>query len=103
MLCCKVITVETKNHNARVEEALKGKHSDKWKQALEAEYNSLIDKTWELVQPPESSNIVGSKWVLKIKRDANGNININRHKARLVAQGYSQKQGVDYMRKCSLP
>ena len=78
-----------------IEEALKGKHSDKWKQALEAEYNSLIDnETWELVPPPESSNIVGSKWVLKTKRDANGNI--NRHKARLVAQGYSQKQEVDY-------
>ena len=77
---------------------MKGKHSDKWKQALEAEYNSLIDnKTWELVQPPESSNIFGSKWVLKIKRNANGNININRPcKASLVAQGYSQKQGVDY-------
>ena len=44
--------------------------------------------------PPESSNIVGSKWVLKIKRDANGNI--DRHKARLVAQGYSQTHGVDY-------
>ena len=78
-----------------IEEALKGKHSDKWKQALEAEYSSLIDnETWELVPPPESSNIVGSKWVLKAKRDANGNI--NRHKARLVAQGDSQKQGVDY-------
>ena len=74
---------------------MKGKHSDKWKKALDAEYNSLIDnETWELVPPPESSNIVGSKWVLKTKRDANGNI--NRQKARLAAQGYSQKQGVDY-------
>ena len=78
-----------------VEEALRGKHSDKWKQALEAEYNSLLDnETWELVPPPENSNIVGSKWVLKLKRDADGNI--HRHKARLVAQGYSQTQGMDY-------
>ena len=39
-----------------VEEALRGKHSNKWKQALEAEYNSLMDnETWELVPPPESS------------------------------------------------
>ncbi|CAB4021584.1 Retrovirus-related Pol poly from transposon TNT 1-94, partial [Paramuricea clavata] len=78
-----------------VEEALRGEHSNKWKQALEAEYSSLMNnETWELVPPPESSNIVGSKWVLKIKRDANGNI--DRHKARLVAQGYSQTQGIDY-------
>ena len=67
-----------------VEEALK--QSDKWKQALGAEYNSLMNnETWELVPPPEGSNIVGSKWVLKVKRDANGNV--DRHKARLVAQG----------------
>ena len=40
------------------------------------------------------ANIVGSKWVLKVKRDANGNI--NRYKARLVAQAYSQVKGMDY-------
>ena len=52
-----------------IEEALRSKHSDKRKQALEAEYNSLLDnETWELVPPPENSNIVGSKWVLKLKR-----------------------------------
>ena len=50
----------------------------------------MIDnETWKLVPPPESSNVVGSKWVLKIKRDTNGNINSN--KAKLVVQGYSQK------------
>ncbi len=65
-----------------------------WKQALEAEYNSLMNnETWELVPPPEGSNTVGSKWVLKVKRDANGNV--DRHKARLVAQGYSQTQRID--------
>ena len=36
----------------------------------------------------KGSNIVGSTWVMKVKRDANGNI--DPHKARLVAQGYSQ-------------
>ena len=50
--------------------------------------------TWELVPPPEGKNIVGSKWVLKVKRDASGNL--DQFKARLVAQGYPQTQGVDY-------
>ena len=43
---------------------------------------------------PVRQNIVGSKWVFKLKRDANGNI--NHYKARLVAQGYSLQLGFDY-------
>ena len=78
-----------------INEALNGKDANKWKQALEEEYNSLIkNETWEFVPPPEGCNIVGSKWVMKVKRDANGHV--DRHKARLVAQGYSQTHGVDY-------
>ena len=78
-----------------MKEALDGKNSGKWKEAFDAEYSSLINnETWELVPPPLDANIVGSKWVLKVKRDANGNI--NQYKARLVAQGYSQEKGVDY-------
>jgi hypothetical protein len=50
--------------------------------------------TWELVEPPAGANIVGSKWVFRAKKDAAGNI--VRHKARLVAQGFSQVPGIDY-------
>ena len=72
-----------------VTEALSSEHSTQWREALNSEYESLIDNgTWELVPPPESKNIVGSKWVLKVKRDDNGNL--DQFKARLVAQGYSQ-------------
>ena len=78
-----------------VSEALSSEHSTQWREALNSEYKSLIDNgTWKLVPPPEGKNIVGSKWVLKVKRDANGNL--DRFKARLVAQGYSQTRGVDY-------
>ena len=49
---------------------------------------------------PIGQNIVGSKWVFKLKRDASGNI--NRHKARLVAQDYSQQPGFDYEELYSL-
>jgi hypothetical protein len=70
-------------------------NASKWKQALEEEYNSLIsNETWKLVPPPEGCHVIGSKWVIKIKRDADGNV--DRHKARLVAQGYSQTPRIDY-------
>ena len=79
----------------KVHEALNGKHSDQWKEAMKSEYSSLItNDTWELVPPPEGKNIVGSRWVLKVKRNEDGSI--DRFKARLVAQGYSQVRGVDY-------
>jgi hypothetical protein len=51
-------------------------------------------ETWDLVPPPDDACIVGSKWVFKVKRKANGEV--DRYKARLVVQGYSQTYGVDY-------
>lgn len=50
--------------------------------------------TWELTEAPKGANIVGSKWVFRAKKDAAGIV--VRHKARLVAQGFSQVPGVDY-------
>ena len=50
--------------------------------------------TWISVPRPTDKNIVGSKWVFRIKRNANGSI--EKYKARLIAQGFTQKFGVDY-------
>ena len=50
--------------------------------------------TWELVDPPPSANIVGSKWVFWAKKDAAGNVVW--HKAHLIGQGFSHVPGVDY-------
>ena len=78
-----------------VHEALNGEQSSQWREAMKSEYSSLFkNDTWDLVPPPEGKNIVGSRWVLNVKRDENGSV--NRFKARLVAQGYSQVKGVDY-------
>ena len=76
-------------------DALNSKSSGKWMEALEAECDSLVkSETWELVIPPNDACIVGSKWVFKVKRNANGEV--DRYKARIVAQGYSQTYGIDY-------
>lgn len=50
--------------------------------------------TWDLVSPPPHANIVGCKWVFRIKRKPDGTI--ERYKARLVAKGFHQKHGVDF-------
>ena len=76
-------------------QALKNEHAENWKEAMGKEYSSLMNHgTWDLVDLPEDRNLVGCKWVFKTKRKANGEI--DKFKARLVAQGYSQEAGVDY-------
>jgi hypothetical protein len=54
----------------------------------------MSNDVFELVDPPDNCNNVGSKWVLKYKRDALGEI--ERRLSRTVAQGFSQKPDVDF-------
>ena len=54
----------------------------------------LRNDTWELVPPDPSQNLVGNKWVYRIKRNPDGTI--ERYKARLVAKGFHQRPGIDF-------
>ncbi|KAI5314025.1 hypothetical protein L3X38_043201 [Prunus dulcis] len=66
-----------------------------WRVAMTEELNALIKNgTWSLVPYDPSMNVVGCKWVFRVKRKADGTI--DRHKARLVAKGFHQQEGVDY-------
>jgi len=67
-----------------------------WKGAMDREIQSLQQAgTWETVLRPPGKNIVGCKWVYQLKRKADGSV--DKHKARLVAWGFSQIYGVDYL------
>jgi hypothetical protein len=52
------------------------------------------NQVWTLVEPPHDMNVIGTKWVLKNKQEEDGEV--VRNKARLVAQGFSQVEGLDF-------
>jgi len=56
---------------------------------------SWTNGTWELVPRPKGKKIIGSKWVFKVKTNADGSV--ERYKGRLVAKGYNQRPGFDYL------
>ncbi|KAM1777797.1 hypothetical protein ACFX11_044412 [Malus domestica] len=69
--------------------------SVEWRNAMEEEMAALVkQKTWTLVPLPPNKNLVGCKWIYKIKTHHDGTI--ARYKARLVAKGFFQEAGLDY-------
>ena len=78
-----------------IKEALERPDAQKWQDAINIELNSLKkNKTWKLTPLPSNRTPISSKWVFKIKTNADGTI--DKYKARLVARGFSQVQGIDY-------
>ncbi|GJU86543.1 retrovirus-related pol polyprotein from transposon TNT 1-94 [Tanacetum coccineum] len=85
---CFISTIEPKNVN----EAL---GDESWIVAMQEELNQFIaNDVWELVPQPKNMTIIGTKWVFRNKLDENGIV--SRNKARLVAQGYNQQEGINY-------
>ena len=59
------------------------------------EYQSIMkNDVWDVVPRPEGKSVVTSKWIYKIKHAAD--TSIEKYKARFVALGFSQKEGIDY-------
>ncbi|KAE8187238.1 hypothetical protein CF335_g7232 [Tilletia laevis] len=80
---------------ANRKEALRRSDWGRWEEAEREQYDALMGmNAWEIVELPKGANIVGSRWVYKLKVDEHGNA--ARHKARLVAQGFTQRPGEDY-------
>lgn len=63
-----------------------------WVNAMHEELENFErNQVWVLVDPPPSCKPIGTKWVFKNKQGEDGHV--VRNKARLVAQGFSQKKG----------
>lgn len=72
-----------------------GPDAKKWHDAALEELNAHLNNgTWVLEKLPPGKKAIGSKWVFKIKRNADGTV--EQYKARLVAKGYNQRPGFDF-------
>ncbi|GJW77151.1 putative ribonuclease H-like domain-containing protein [Tanacetum coccineum] len=68
---------------------------DSWVQAMQEELLQFkLQQVWVLVDLPHRMKVIGIKWVYRNKRDERGMV--MRNKARSVAQGYTQEEGIDY-------
>ena len=95
--CCIALhsLVPTSTDEPSLQEALSGDHAKEWQDAIDTELAGMKgEEVLKDVPLPPGRKPVGTKFVLKIKRSADSTV--ERFKARLVAQGSSQQQGIDY-------
>lgn len=83
------------NEPTTYQQAITCKEKKKWNIAIMNELNSLkSNEVYKIVPKPTNANILGTKWVFKVKALSDGSI--ARYKARLTAKGYGQQYLVDY-------
>ena len=67
------------------------------KETMKVEMGALEkNKTWDLVELPARKKLLGCKWVFTVKHKADGSL--ERYKTRIVAKGYTQTYGIDYLK-----
>eukprot|EP00253_Pinus_taeda_P019811 PITA_19811 len=97
--CC---ILEEKRKKLDTESTFQGARSFKeatqhqvWLDTMVEEYNSImVNDVWEVVPRPQDRSVVGSRWSYNIKYAADDSV--EKYKARFVAEGYAQKEGIDY-------
>jgi hypothetical protein len=66
-----------------------------WVDSMVEEYDSIVkNSVWEIVPRPVDKLVVGSRWIYKAKQAVDGSV--EKYKARFVAWGFSQIEGIDY-------
>ena len=76
----------------KIEEALT---DPDWVVAMQEELNQFEhQKVWKLVPKPQNRKVIDTRWVFRNKLDEEGTV--TRNKARLLAKGFSQAEGIDY-------
>jgi hypothetical protein len=94
-VACTYACIAEEHEPVHYHEACESVDASHWRSAMEEEMESLRkNNTWDLVELPRDRKAIGCRWVYKLKKDLDGNI--ERYKARLVAKGYAQKYGIDF-------
>ncbi|KAE8697487.1 pentatricopeptide repeat-containing protein [Hibiscus syriacus] len=76
------------------QEAINSSDASLWMMVMQEEIEALHkNNTWDLVPLPQGRKPIGNKWVFKIKR--NGDAQVERYRARLMVKGYAQKEGLN--------
>nr|GEW30287.1 putative ribonuclease H-like domain-containing protein [Tanacetum cinerariifolium] len=76
-------------------ECSSGLEDPSWVDDMQEEMQQFkFQNVWVLVDLPKGKYAIGTKWILKNKRDARGIV--VRNKARIIAQGHRQEEGIDY-------
>ncbi|THG97811.1 hypothetical protein EW026_g4270 [Hermanssonia centrifuga] len=89
------VTSQVGNDPANMREALAHPDSQQWMLAMVEEITRLEARnSWEYVYPPIDANLISARFVYNLKGNEHGNP--TRYRARLVAQGYKQVEGLDY-------
>jgi len=87
-LMSKCVVIEPSSFEEAVEDPA-------WVDAMVEEYDSIVkNSAWEIVPRPEGKLVVGSRWIYKVKQATDGSV--EEYKARFVARGFSQIEGIDY-------
>ena len=95
------VSIESESDPATYEEAMADVDSDHWVKAMKAELESMdSNQVWDLIELPANIEPIGCKWVYKRKRGSDGKVET--FKARLIAKGYTQREGIDYEETFSL-
>ncbi|KAG7572108.1 Reverse transcriptase RNA-dependent DNA polymerase [Arabidopsis suecica] len=88
-----ILNISAESEPKNFGEAIK---SEKWHGPMNEELQTCVNTgTFSVVTLPEGKKPIGCRWVYRIKHHADGTI--DRYRARLVAKGYTQQEGVDYI------
>lgn len=88
---CHLTMIEPKTYK----EAIECPEVKDWKEAMDDEISNLKSRgVYEEISRPQNVHVLGNRWIYKLKKDAEGKC--TQFRARLVAQGYKQRDGIDY-------